>query len=358
MSMQPIHIDRNVLVDHHMSLSLAALSKHREEAWALQRTTPSLTKTHSGTGNIDSFLRHTCPSIPSLPDLCATTRGGPRNYHIPVRFSQLWEFFDRPFGHKVPITIEGSNEICYFVPHLSALQLFLKPQPAPDPFEYDSFHYHVDRTSKHFSSHPLDVSPLVDFVEVEPPGSRVPFFEKIEALAENQPLILTGTTDDIDLDRSWFAIAWSPILCHRTTASMLTGSFLTYHTFTFETHPFVHLLPPEIASSSRSLSPPLSLDNLSARSSVSSVTCSSSEEGDGDVSDGSQLYLHTLGIVPFKIVYSTWFTNHTHSLPQIVRFFVDPALEFVASRGLHHVDLIHVQRMFPISDPLYSLICC
>ena len=84
--------------------------------------------------------------------------------------------------------------------------------------------------------------PIFEFFEERTPGDRPPLFDNILELAagegpggkdgqkgEAQPMLLEALNTDLDQARSWFAVAWYPILCHSQTARAIKGSFITYH---------------------------------------------------------------------------------------------------------------------------------
>lgn len=124
----------------------------------------------------------------------------------------VWSFYDEPYGIEVPVVLSYHNEekpftyavdeFVYFVPHLSAIQLFLND------------HEH---------------RPIFEFFETSKPHMRYPLIDKIEELArERCPELLTLRSADLS-NKSWFSIAWYPILCHNTTINWLKGQMITYH---------------------------------------------------------------------------------------------------------------------------------
>ena len=81
---------------------------------------------------------------------------------------------------------------------------------------------------------------VLEFYEARPPGERPPLYDTVLELAEGVeiagvrhccPALLEARAADVDTARSWFAVAWYPILCHAQTASAIRGSFITYHRF-------------------------------------------------------------------------------------------------------------------------------
>ena len=75
--------------------------------------------------------------------------------------------------------------------------------------------------------------PIFEFFETRAPGDRPPLYHNIQELAagegawvgkdgqkgeENRKLLEAHNTD-LDEARSWFAVAWYPILCHSQVCS-------------------------------------------------------------------------------------------------------------------------------------------
>jgi hypothetical protein len=71
--------------------------------------------------------------------------------------------------------------------------------------------------------------PIFEFFETRAPGDRPPLYNNILELAKGEgppgggedgqkgeanPMLLEALNTDLDLARSWFAVAWYPILCH------------------------------------------------------------------------------------------------------------------------------------------------
>ena len=103
-------------------------------------------------------------------------------------------------------------------------------------------------------------APLFEFFERRAPGDRPPLYDCVLELAAGvgldeasgagagvgvgvgvgvgasqskpaapNPMLLEAYNTSLDLSRSWFAVAWYPILCHSQTAHAIRGSFITYH---------------------------------------------------------------------------------------------------------------------------------
>ena len=83
--------------------------------------------------NIHAFFQATTPMVSS----------------VEYRLEELWQWFDQPYGHEVPLILKNlyysihtqdkadANLPAFYVPHLSAIQLFpleqLPPAPPPTP---------------------------------------------------------------------------------------------------------------------------------------------------------------------------------------------------------------------------------
>lgn len=147
-----------------------------------------------------------------------------------VQFRDLWQFFDEPFGHEVPLTLQRMPTMTYFVPYLSAIQLFSPPIPPTTP-SVPSFASSSSRPSSPASpsasgsnvsplvlptsSSPVPVGPLspnsplgrgppmFEYYERAGPNQRIPLADKIRELAVRCPFLLSGSNAEIDRNRSW-----------------------------------------------------------------------------------------------------------------------------------------------------------
>lgn len=223
--------------------------------------------------NLESFLDCTTPVVPSLFLSKSETRKLNRLWHPWERekmeyyvLGDLWNTFDEwsAYGAGVPILSGGQNLIQYFVPYLSAIQIFtsnssvncLRDRDESDSVsetredfsfsdsfsdeseseklsrwdgcsseegvsEHDSFWHSDDRLGSLYLQH---------FERLSPYG-RVPLSDKIGALAQRHPGLMSLRSVDLS-PASWMAVAWYPIYhipAGRTIKDLQT-CFLTYHT--------------------------------------------------------------------------------------------------------------------------------
>jgi len=156
--------------------------------------------------NLSLFLRSITPSF-TKAHISSSKRSTKSDSDF--SFLDLWSFFDEPYGHECSLTLEnGEKRDTYFVPYLSAIQLFTPT---------------IDTVSSG--------KPIFQFFENVGPYLRVPVVDKIKILSKYCPLLLNGRNNDLDLERSWFSIYWHPILSDYNLTQPLSGSFLTYHSF-------------------------------------------------------------------------------------------------------------------------------
>jgi hypothetical protein len=195
--------------------------------------------------------------------------GAPVGIGSTIPLSLIWSWFDEPYGHEVPLVLHPHKPDVesYFVPYLSAIQLFAPPPPpsaplsthtsppgspgnAPTPSpstppsisvassssslsssSSSSSHVAVNTVSTSTpasastspsvspslspmttnltsSASPLltipPLQPLFEYYERAGPNQRVPLMDKIKELAHKCKLLLTATNRDIDLQRSWY----------------------------------------------------------------------------------------------------------------------------------------------------------
>ncbi|KAL0490420.1 hypothetical protein AKO1_009552 [Acrasis kona] len=180
------------------------------------------------------------------------------------QLSQLWNFYDQPYGLEVPFVIRSEMRNVYFVPHLSALQLF------------------------HEAS---QIKPTFEFYETSTPDLRFPLIDKIEELSIEYPPLMNSSSSDLD-SRSWYSIAWYPILCHNDTMNWMKGQLITYHHF--EPHDRVIDNVHYFSGVQRSQSMEEALHE----------SCMAAEGRDPGL---DQYYVPIIGFLPYKIRNDTWF---------------------------------------------------
>ncbi|XP_051135570.1 uncharacterized protein LOC127254493 [Andrographis paniculata] len=223
--------------------------------------------------NLESFLDCTTPVVPSqfLPK--SEMKKLNRLWHPWERekmeyfvLGDLWNAFDEwsAYGAGVPILSDSQNLVQYFVPYLSAIQIFTSNSSASclrDREESDS----VSETREDFSFsdslsdeseseklsrwdgcsseegvlehdgfwHPNDRlgSLYFQYFERLSPYGRVPLSDKASALAQRYPGLTSLRSVDLS-PASWMSVAWYPIYHIPASRSIkdLQTCFLTYHT--------------------------------------------------------------------------------------------------------------------------------
>jgi len=159
-------------------------------------------------------------------------------------FSDLWAFYENPYGHEV--NLYKSNVNNYYQYNIDnnlnnhdnknnlennyditdSNSLFSENQNNNNEYEITtSFVAHLSAVQ--FYS--LDGTLLFDFVETTAPHLRVPISHKIKELSKHFPLLLTGRKSQFNIEKSWFAINWTPIVVDLQMNSLLSGNFILYH---------------------------------------------------------------------------------------------------------------------------------
>ncbi|CAO2828497.1 unnamed protein product [Amaranthus hypochondriacus] len=241
--------------------------------------------------NVERFLEAITPSV-NAHYLSKTTMRGLRTCDVEFQpyfnLSDLWESFKEwsAYGAGVPLVLNGSDSVVqYYVPYLSAIQLYVDPSKSPvksrrssedsdgDFFSRDSssdgssdsehdkglaysrsqrhcfrhsgdMSFEVDRLSfrdqqpvlqEGFSSdegesEPQQGSLLFEYLEYDPPFGREPLADKIFDLALRFPELNSLRSCDL-LASSWLSVAWYPIyrIPMGPTLKDLDACFLTYH---------------------------------------------------------------------------------------------------------------------------------
>ncbi|CAA2998897.1 Hypothetical predicted protein [Olea europaea subsp. europaea] len=219
--------------------------------------------------NLERFLDCITPAVPSQFLSKSEMRKLNRLWHPWERekvdyftLGDLWSCYDEwsVYGVGVPISLDdGQNLIQYFVPYLSGIQIFTSNGSV------NSLREETDSTSElrdSFSDSFSDESEseklsrwdgcsseeglfeqdgfwhlndklgnlYFQYFETSSPYGRVPLMDKMSALAERYPRLLTLRSSDLS-PASWMAVAWYPIYhipMGRTSKDLNTG-FLTYH---------------------------------------------------------------------------------------------------------------------------------
>ncbi|KAF3621097.1 hypothetical protein CQW23_17410 [Capsicum baccatum] len=216
--------------------------------------------------NLNCFLECTTPLVPSqfLPQ--SEMRNLNRLWHPWERekveyftLGDLWNCYDEwsAYGAGVPIkTDSGETLVQYYVPYLSAIQIFIsRPSVNFLREETDSVCETRDSFSDSFSDeseseklsrwdgcsseegdslwHMNDRWGYLYFqyFERSTPYGRVPLMDKISAFAERFPGLMSLRSVDLS-PASWMSVAWYPIyhIPMGRTIKDLSACFLTFHT--------------------------------------------------------------------------------------------------------------------------------
>ncbi|KAH8974091.1 hypothetical protein BDL97_01G083400 [Sphagnum fallax] len=242
--------------------------------------------------NLDCFLEVTTPKVKpqTLRKSCLRDPSQKRCFDPEVtpffNLGDLWDSFDEwsAYGAGVPLMLNGDeNVVQYYVPYLSALQLYTLPSQRPhvgyrapgaesDEGSEASSDGENERSMgserslrgqgfkasdssslcRSIGSDPrLECFPFVNgddedgeawsYFETSPPYSRVPLVDKIADLSrdfepECNPLRILRSIDL--LPNSWFSVAWYPIYRIPTGPTLrdLAACFLTYHSLSTPIH--------------------------------------------------------------------------------------------------------------------------
>ena len=179
--------------------------------------------------DLQRFLEQTTPLLP-LPAVRRLGGGGalPSLEALEaLTLADVWRFYAEPsmVGREVA-TLGGARgpSAAYFVPYLSAMQLFTFSDDSHDP-DLPLFMC----SSGGGAGWPRLMRLLSQHVEQELPFNREPMFCQLEALAgaagAASPLMATRL---VDLHpASWFCVAWYPV--YRIPDAPLMARFLTFH---------------------------------------------------------------------------------------------------------------------------------
>ncbi|CAL5089626.1 unnamed protein product [Urochloa decumbens] len=203
-------------------------------------------------GNLERFLRSTTPSVP-VQYLPKTSMRGWRIADAtssPPYFclGDLWEAFNEWsfYGRGVPLVLNGSDSVIqYYVPYLSAIQLYADPSKLSARTSEGSSETDVDRLRGSLEAtcrldggfqrddgemHSPSTRPIFEYLETDPPFGREPLTDKVSILASKFPDLKTLRSCDL-LPTSWMSVAWYPIYRIPTgpTLKDLDACFLTFH---------------------------------------------------------------------------------------------------------------------------------
>ncbi|CAI9289329.1 unnamed protein product [Lactuca saligna] len=214
------------------------------------------------TTNLDRFMKHTTPIV-TAQHFPKTSMKGWRNqdsnYHPYFILGDLWESLKEwsAYGVGVPLVLNESDSVVqYYVPFLSAIQLYVDPSSplttTRRPFgESDSDSSRAtssnssyeNNVAKNFNKLMIRSDNLEENEIRNPPGllifeyferalpyHRAPLADKISDLASKFPELKSYRSCDLT-QSSWVSVAWYPIYRIPVGPSLqnLDASFLTFH---------------------------------------------------------------------------------------------------------------------------------
>ncbi|KAG6510902.1 uncharacterized protein LOC121975407 [Zingiber officinale] len=211
------------------------------------------------TSNLQSFLAHITPSVPTYPltkDLSSICQPTEKENMEHFTLADLWSQYEEwsVYGVGVPIILpDDETTDQYYVPYLSAIQLYTRkslafsrifPQDnqcecSSDDNESDTMSKSSDASSDGSVITHENLFPRKDsfgqmyaqYIEYGSPYRRPPLVDKVKELARRFPGLLSLKSEELS-PASWFSVAWYPIYHIPACANVedLSACFLTYHT--------------------------------------------------------------------------------------------------------------------------------
>uniref|UniRef100_A0A0D9WX93 Uncharacterized protein n=1 Tax=Leersia perrieri TaxID=77586 RepID=A0A0D9WX93_9ORYZ len=334
--------------------------------------------TEETAGNLERFLSSTTPSVP-VQYLPKTSMRGWRSGDVInsppyFRLGDLWEAFNEWsfYGAGVPLVLNGKDSVIqYYVPYLSAIQLYADPSKLSTrirrshnlahclgdffaavlnwrhPWE-ESDEESMDTSSESSSGTDADqlrglenggfqredgelhlpsTRPLFEYLEKDPPYGREPLTDKasppltlfnkenfsyVSILASKFPELISIRSCDL-LPTSWMSVAWYPIYRIPTgpTLKDLDACFLTFHYLST-------VAPCRDADPSTPACPPFGGIN----------SC---------MNAAGKLTLPVFGLAPYKLRSSVWSSNGPHE-QQLAASLMQEAEDWLRDRQVHHPD--------------------
>ncbi|XBI75238.1 uncharacterized protein LOC125552963 isoform X2 [Triticum urartu] len=193
-------------------------------------------------GNLDRFLASTTPSVPvrNTPETSLRMRrsGDAMDSSPYFCLDDLWESFREwsAYGAGVPLVLNGGDSVIqYYVPYLSAIQLYADPsRPVASTSSESSSETDAAQNgvlqSEDGDAFVSASFPIFEHLERDPPYGREPLTDKVSVLADRFPALKTFRSCDL-LPSSWMSVAWYPIYRIPTgpTLKDLDACFLTFH---------------------------------------------------------------------------------------------------------------------------------
>ncbi|KAK2457123.1 hypothetical protein QL285_004426 [Trifolium repens] len=179
-----------------------------------------------GLNNLNSIISSFSPSVAINFSLEPKTEGSRTSEYEKKPFfvlQDLWDSFKEwsVYGVEVPLTLNNIEKPVsqYFVPYLSALQLYVKDEGLDGSSAEENATFETTKAKVAYQ-----------YIEFQLPYERQSFINKISTLAMENPCIKNYRSSDL-LPCSWFSVAWYPIyrIPSGSTLKNLEVSFLTFH---------------------------------------------------------------------------------------------------------------------------------
>ncbi|KAK9139262.1 hypothetical protein Scep_008943 [Stephania cephalantha] len=283
--------------------------------------------------NLDRFLESTAPLVLAQRFSKMSLRGlrnGDARCDLYFNLGDLWESFKEwsAYGAGVPLVLNESDYVVqYYVPYLSAIQLYVNPSATPSwssrrPGE-ESDESRETSSSEEGEDCNLHRPPKFQYLERDSPYSREPLADKISILASQFPELKTYNSCDL-LSSSWISVAWYPIYRIPTGPTLrdLDACFLTFH----------------------SLSTPITCTRNGQ-----AEACDSNYRKVGTTSDTcTKVQLPAFGLASYKFRGSVWSpTDHTESQQA-------SSLLQAADKWLRRLQVYHPDFRFFISHTTFQ----
>ncbi|CAL5208871.1 unnamed protein product [Lathyrus oleraceus] len=172
--------------------------------------------------NLNNILSSFTPKLQTKSKGSKSSESVEKPYFV---LENLWDSFKEwsAYGIDVPLTLnEDEHVIQYFVPYLSAIQLYVEDEGLAKKASEESG-----------TSVPSNKTPhklVYKYFEHVLPFARLPLTDQVSTLAKEDPCIKNLKSSELS-SRSWFSVAWYPIyrIPLGPTMKNLSASFLTYH---------------------------------------------------------------------------------------------------------------------------------
>ncbi|KAL0797314.1 hypothetical protein Bca101_052488 [Brassica carinata] len=207
--------------------------------------------------NLDRFLHCTTPLVPpqALPkgeiSRSSLIKGLWHQWEREkvefFRLSDLWDCYHEwsAYGASVPIHLSnGESLVQYYVPYLSAIQIFtshsslirLREESEDGETSDGRYPFSESSSDESVSEEGLELNDRLGYLylqyfDISSPYTRVPLMDKINELAQRYSGLMSLRSIDLS-PASWMSVAWYPIyhIPMGRTIKDLSTCFLTYHT--------------------------------------------------------------------------------------------------------------------------------